>query len=70
MIQITPPGVWHGGGMQQSQGQSSKHGRMNPSLKSEGYGDKVIQQLNNLRSRNELCDFKVSAGEKSFQVVS
>lgn len=53
-----------------SQGQSSKHGRMNPSMKSEGYGDKVIQQLNNLRSRNELCDFKVSAGEKSFQVVS
>lgn len=43
---------------------------MNPSLKSEGYGDKVIQQLNNLRSMNELCDFKVSAGEKSFQVVS
>lgn len=43
---------------------------MNQSLKSEGYGDKVIQQLNNLRSRNELCDFKVSAGEKSFQVAS
>ncbi|XP_061165788.1 kelch-like protein 26 isoform X1 [Saccostrea echinata] len=51
-----------------SQGQGSQHGRMNPRTKSEGYGDKVIQQLNNLRARNELCDFKVSAGEKSFQV--
>ncbi|XP_022341558.2 kelch-like protein 26 isoform X3 [Crassostrea virginica] len=41
---------------------------MNTRAKSEGYGDKVIQQLNQLRSREELCDFTVSAGEKSFQV--
>lgn len=42
---------------------------MNTRAKSEGYGDKVIQQLNQLRSREELCDFTVSAGEKSFQVI-
>ncbi|GAB1597658.1 kelch-like protein 9 isoform X1 [Argonauta hians] len=37
-------------------------------FKSEGYGDRVIEKLNVLRNNSELCDFKVSAEGKVFEV--
>ncbi|XP_050413707.1 kelch-like protein 26 [Patella vulgata] len=37
-------------------------------FQAEGYGDTVIHQLNRLRQNKELCDFKVSADGRVFEV--
>lgn len=37
-------------------------------FKADGYGDMVIENLNHLRTNSELCDFKVSAEGKVFEV--
>ncbi|XP_021372103.1 kelch-like protein 26 isoform X2 [Mizuhopecten yessoensis] len=37
-------------------------------VQAEGYGDSVITQMKNLRTNNELCDFKVSAEGRTFDV--
>ncbi|XP_052784598.1 kelch-like protein 13 [Mya arenaria] len=37
-------------------------------VKSDNYGDAVLQNLSQLRERSELCDFKVSAGGRVFEV--
>ena len=37
-------------------------------VKAENYGDTVVKSLNNLWQKNELCDFKVSAGGHVFDV--
>ena len=34
-----------------------------------GYGDSVVQKLNSLRNNNELCDYKVSAEGRVFEVI-
>jgi hypothetical protein len=37
-------------------------------IQAEGYGDMVIQRLQNLRNNMELCDFRVSADGRVFEV--
>ncbi|XP_046584126.1 kelch-like protein 9 isoform X1 [Haliotis rubra] len=37
-------------------------------IQAEGYGDMVIQKLHTLRQNNELCDFRVSADGRVFEV--
>ena len=37
-------------------------------VKADDYGDIVVKSLNSLRQKNELCDFKVSAGGHVFDV--
>lgn len=39
-------------------------------IQAEGYGDMVIQRLQGLRRNMELCDFKVSADGRVFEVPS
>ena len=39
-------------------------------MQAEGYGDMVIQRLRGLRRNVELCDFKVSADGRVFEVPS
>ena len=52
--------VWAGGpGLRMAEGQK---------IVAEGYGDMVIQRLHGLRRNMELCDFKVSADGRVFEV--
>ena len=37
-------------------------------VKADDYGDIVVKSLNSLRQKNELCDFRVSAGGHVFDV--
>ena len=37
-------------------------------VKADDYGDNVVKSLNDLWKKNELCDFKVSAGGHVFDV--
>ena len=37
-------------------------------IKAENYGNDVIHSLSKLRERAELCDFKVSADGRVFEV--
>ena len=37
-------------------------------VKADDYGDNVVKSLNDLWRKNELCDFKVSAGGHVFDV--